>query len=990
MTDGSRVRELLEDRPDLESPLAEILAVDEDTDSWTFDDIPVDSGVFGELVSRGVVESVGDEYRLDDPAAVRAALDEETAVVADQDTDQTAESEFSVSVPDLNARAVGMLVGALVAVVVVRSFVAGSVFRGEHVVLSGNDPYYYRYWVEQMLASGESLAELGGPVTGEPLMIVVLARLSALFGGGDAAGAVLAIYPVASAVICGILVYLFTERLAADRRVALASVVMLAITPGHALRTALGFADHHPLDYIWLMLTALAILVLVTEKRPRLADRTTALATIGVGVGVGGQVLAWDSSPLLLVPIAAVVAGHVLLAVRSDRSPLTAAGPIAVGLGFATVISVFGYVLLGWHSPAVASVPAVLFVGTVGVTAVGELVCRTGRSARELAAGETLVAVVVTAGVFQFVPDVQRRLLQGLGLIGRTDEIAEVRPLISGDTFGFLLLFGFLLVLALPMLVLMTRRAYHGSSSWLVACLYGWYFFVLALFQVRFVGQLALFTAVFAALGFVWLAAKVDLTRLPAPFADASRVDWTPARPDPSTVAAVLALFLLVGGLGIVQSGIKVTQVTPDDETYETAAWMAEYADEQGWESYTESYVLSRWGQNRLYNYFVNGESQSYGYAQSTYQRFITETDPRAASDMLADRVRFVVTADQQTTENVPPESMQARLHDALGSHNGNVEGVGQYRALYSSGTGQRKVFTPVPGARLTGRTTPNATIRVTTNVSIPTTGFSYERRVETTRSGIYDLIVPYGGEYTVGNETVDVSDRAVTQGQITGGFGGRGPYFWSFDEDGGSVAYDTDSGNHADLHQATRVGGHNGSGLTFNTSANGHTRARIVHNRTSEFTVSAWIRPETNKSGGILSTGNDGASRRTHGFLFDHGHSDWTPDRLGVYIGNGSVDTTTVSSPLDMTYPAESYTHVAVVFDEGNVTFYQNGSPTKRTDVNVKTVRFDTDRPLYIGREYSGAGGVNSFKGTIDGVRYSHRALSPDEIKQRYENTRS
>ncbi|QSG08040.1 UDP-glucose 6-dehydrogenase [Halapricum desulfuricans] len=48
---------LLEDRPDLETALEELLTVDAERDTWTFDDVPVDSGTFGELVSREIVET---------------------------------------------------------------------------------------------------------------------------------------------------------------------------------------------------------------------------------------------------------------------------------------------------------------------------------------------------------------------------------------------------------------------------------------------------------------------------------------------------------------------------------------------------------------------------------------------------------------------------------------------------------------------------------------------------------------------------------------------------------------------------------------------------------------------------------------------------------------------------------------------------------------------------------------------------------------------
>ncbi|QSG12831.1 Dolichol phosphate-mannose mannosyltransferase [Halapricum desulfuricans] len=69
MTDVRAATEsLLEDRPDLETALEELLAVDAEHDTWTFEDVPFDSGTFGELVSRDIVEKTDGEYRLRDRA----------------------------------------------------------------------------------------------------------------------------------------------------------------------------------------------------------------------------------------------------------------------------------------------------------------------------------------------------------------------------------------------------------------------------------------------------------------------------------------------------------------------------------------------------------------------------------------------------------------------------------------------------------------------------------------------------------------------------------------------------------------------------------------------------------------------------------------------------------------------------------------------------------------------------------------------------------
>ncbi len=768
MTDDGRVEDLLVDRPDLESPLAALLAVDDESDTWTFEDVPVDSGAFGELVARGVVKKVDGEYRLADANAVRQAIQEESAVDDDAATTDVTVPSVDVTLPAADTRAVGMLGGALAFVVVLRAFVLGSVFRDGDVVLSGNDPYFYLYWVEQSFATGETAQLPSGITKGEPLLVATLTRLTGLFGGADAAGAVLAVYPVLSAVLTGALLYWLTLKLTADRRVALAAVIILAAMPGHALRTALGFADHHAFDYVWLTLTAAALVALAgVADRDDLAAPKTWLAALTLGIGVGAQTLAWDAGPLMIVPVGAAVAAKVLVHVRSGRSPLVANVPLLAGLVLGALLTLYGHVALDWHTEVVAAAPILLLGGAVAVVAVGELAFRLDRQAEELATAETVVALAGAAIVWTAFPEFRAQLLQGLDRIFRSDDIVETQALFSGDTLGFLLLFGFFLFLALPALVWGTRRAID-DARWVVACSYGWYFFALSLFQVRFTGQLGIFTALFAGVAFVWIAARVDLTDPPA-FVESSPdrafARWTPGRPDVSTVVAVLLLFALLGGLGVIQSAIKVQQVTTEDADYETAAWLADYADEHGWESRGESYVFSEWGKNRLYNYFVNGNSRTYVYAQSNYGSFMTQTDPDEAAAMIGDRVRFIVTQDR----DIDREMMHTRLHDNLGSRNGNVAGLGRFRVLYVTPNSQRKAFLYVPGATVRGTAAPNTTVDVAADVKVPGASFTYERRTSTNETGAYSVTVAHPGTYTVttanGTQTVTVPESAVMNG---------------------------------------------------------------------------------------------------------------------------------------------------------------------------------------------------------------------------------
>lgn len=774
MTDGTDVADLLAERPELEPAVREALAADDRADGagWTFDDLGVDSGAFGELVSRGVVEKAGDGYRVADRTAVRAALDGET--VAEDATAEGPSFPTAPALPSVDRRALGALLGALAVVVLFRAYNVGSVFRGADVVLSGNDPYHYRYLVEQLLHTANGpfdfsiLSNLpGGVAGGEPMVVVAAWWFAALFGGSAAAaGWVLAWYPVVAAVIVAVLTYATAVVVTDDRRIGLAAVLLLAVTPGHAMRTSLGFADHHPFDYIWLALTAYALAVLLVERGGELArDRKSWLAAGALGVGLAGQTLSWDAGPLLVVPVGLTVALAAILDVRADRSPLRASAPLASGIALGAVLTTLVHSALGWQSGTVASAPLLVLAGTVGVLALAAIFHRLGLSARALAAVEVVGAVAAVLFVQTVTPEYWADLQSGIGRLTRHTGIAEMASLLDGQTLGWLLLFGFVLVLAVPYLLWASVRIYRGDDEWLVPGVYGWYFLALAMFQVRFVGELAPFTAIFAGLGFVHLANVVDVARPPLPFG----TDGAPATdggrrsfevPTPRAAGALFALFLLVGGLGMVQAPVKISQIAVEDQTYQTAAWISDDAAAANL-SYPDDYVFSSWGRNRVYNYFVNGHSDSYGYAKSNYASFVSAVNGSQWYEKLHGRTGYVVTQD---VDGFSKRTLQTRLHQHYGSASGSVPGTGHYRAVYATPDGSRKTFRLVPGATIVGDVAANETVTVAANVSIPNAAFTYERHATAT-DGRFRVRVAYPGKYRVGNRTVTVTAADVRQG---------------------------------------------------------------------------------------------------------------------------------------------------------------------------------------------------------------------------------
>ena len=755
MVSAREVRDLLDERPDLEPALEAVL---EPQAPWTFDDVAVDSGAFGELVSRDIVVEEENGYRVADANEVR------TALAGDLDDTHAQSADFSVELPDfgIGRFEMGALLGVLVFVAALRLISFPAVFQGDVVVLSSNDPYYYRYWVEQLLGDPETtLSSLPGGVTkGEPLMVATLWLVTVALGGTTAsAGLVLAWYPVLSAVITGVLIYLIAVLVTDDRRIAVASVMLLAVLPSHAFRTSVGFADHHAFEYPWIALTVLGVVLVVTWAR----STETPVTRVGGGVaaiavGVAGQTLAWEAGPLLIVPLGATIAVMAVAAVHRNESVAITVGPLVVGVSLAAALAWFGHTTFEWHTTLVATSPAMLAAAGVGVLVAGEVWHRLDLPAIGLVLVE-LVGLGAGAAVFRSVrPEMWSRLTSSVTdrLLARR-EIAEVQSLFS-DSAGWLLLFGFLLLIALPYMVWASRRLID-DERWAPLVVYGWYFLFLAAIQVRFAGQLSLLIAIFAGIGLVHLAAWIDVARTPAPLSGISVDNLTV--PDRRQAFTLVGLFLLVAGLSIVQVPIKTSQVTGPNEGYDAAAWMAEYSDDRDME-YPQNYVFSQWGDNRMYNYFVNGESRSYGFARSNYADFVTATNEASWHDRLRNRVGFVVTTPDVVTN---ASAIGTRLHDADGSRNGSTPGLAHYRLVHVENDGKHKVFTVVDGAVLEGETAANATVTVRTSVELESYSFEYVRETTANENGTYRVRVAHPGTYAVGEQQVDVPGDAVTNG---------------------------------------------------------------------------------------------------------------------------------------------------------------------------------------------------------------------------------
>jgi len=657
--------------------------------------------------------------------------------------------------------------GALALVVVVRLLTLPAVFQDGAVVLTSNDPYLYRYWVDLVHAEGLLPWEYPTAVAnGEPLLVAVLWLASLPFGAGRwASGFVIAWYPVVSALLTAYLVYALGTRVSGDPRVGLAAVVVLAVTPAHAYRTVLGFADHHAFDYPWLALTVYALVVLLA-RGPHDGRKWPTVGALGLGIA--GQVLAWEAGPLLIVPVGFAVAAASLFVVPPDPEPSSPLAPVVMGVGAGAGLVAAAHLALGWHSPVVAASVGLLFVGSLAVLVLTAVVRRTGLPWPALLAAELAVFAVGLAVAWRVAPDLVVGFERGIAFLTSDTGIGEMSSL--GEAYGpaldLLIILGFAPFLALVGLPLAVRAALRERDpAWIVVVVYGGYFAALTLLQRRFGGELAALLAVLGGFGFLAFLSWLDLVRTPVqlrsdPGPEAG-LDPPVAVPDRTRLALIGGLSAVLVGSGTLFSGLISRQTAIQPKAFGAAEWMRAYAERRGWE-YPENYVLSEWGRNRMYNYVVNGESRAYNYARRNYESFLFTSDGAGWYEEFAGRVGFVVTREFEAVENARSFHLYTRLHDHFGSASDGAPGVGHYRAVYSSRDGEYKVFTVVPGATITGSM--DAT-RVATDVSIDGAEFEYVRGVDPDGDGSASVTVAHPGEYRVGDRRVSVTERAVRTG---------------------------------------------------------------------------------------------------------------------------------------------------------------------------------------------------------------------------------
>jgi|GEM_PF-993339 len=781
------VETLVTEKPEFESKLRELLEIDKEQDVWEFDDIPLNAGEFGEVVSRGIAVETDTGYQLGNRESIRAVLDGDTSA----ETDSISVSLDSwISLDRVEYRWYAVVTAALIFVGIMRVvFVYESVFRNGDIVLHSNDPYAFRFYVESLVESDLSLfsvADLSDLETGEldlsrssVLFILTLWLGAVLLGGTETAvGIVLAWYPVITAVLTAVLIYLITIRLTADRRTGVVAVLLFATIPAHAYRSVLGMGDHHAYQYLWLALTIYGLVRVLTTSSDfdptdlRYWKEQGQLGSVLlVTVGITGQLSSWIAGPLLLAPFAVFVWTFVLFQVRNRDSPAVAVTPILAGVCLSTLMIGIFYFVLEWLQIFHVVTPPLLLCGTLLIAGVGEVAVRKSWRTR------TTVLLSFGVGILLFAvawmhPSVEGAVLKFIGYQSDklSGQIADSMSLLStrgGIFVNPILEVGFVFYFALPAIYWALSSGYRNRRpEWLVLGIYAAFFIVMSLNQIRFLGYLSLFVAILGATVFMRLADQIDLLTAPSLF---DRSDVSSAKrvqiPSRTKSLQLLVLLLLFSSAGLLQTPIKQSQLQITDNEYTTAKWMGQHTSANESES-SVGYVFSRWGSNRMYNYFVNGRSNKYLFAQRNYGPFVSSERVTVFTQRLEEQgTEFIVTED--LSGDLSERSMQHHLHRNWGSASHHIDRLGRYRAVYATDDGSHKVFSLVSGATIRWTSSANDSVRVerSNRVTIPGGSFEYYRAVHPVENGVYEVTVPYPGTYTVGNTTVRVNRTTVREG---------------------------------------------------------------------------------------------------------------------------------------------------------------------------------------------------------------------------------
>lgn len=157
---------------------------------------------------------------------------------------------------------------------------------------------------------------------------------------------------------------------------------------------------------------------------------------------------------------------------------------------------------------------------------------------------------------------------------------------------------------------------------------------------------------------------------------------------------------------------------------------------------------------------------------------------------------------------------------------------------------------------------------------------------------------------------------------------------------------------------------------LTFEAKSHIKIAKPMTISNASQFTVAMWVKPESGCGGYAIVASN--YNNPSSGFwmaINTEGSGTWFYN--GTYAKGNALLT------------VGSWSHIAMVFNVGVITWYVNGTATTTSDVSSRTTQF-TDY-IAIGNSYTGSSWNTNFVGSISDFRMYGTALSTAQVKELY-----
>jgi hypothetical protein len=202
---------------------------------------------------------------------------------------------------------------------------------------------------------------------------------------------------------------------------------------------------------------------------------------------------------------------------------------------------------------------------------------------------------------------------------------------------------------------------------------------------------------------------------------------------------------------------------------------------------------------------------------------------------------------------------------------------------------------------------------------------------------------------------------------------------YWRFDEDSGSIAYDSSgNGHNGTVTGATWVPGYINSALSFNGTTNYVVTPDIP--LSNAFSVSAWVNPAVTTQTGYARI----AETEYNNGLYLGADSSGNKYKFIVNSGSGSTGSCGASFGCAQGGTITSGWHLIVgTFDGTTAILYVDNAEVASDTLRAPA---NTSYPLYIGR-YDASSGYG-WNGFLDEVRLYSRALSGGEVTALYNYT--